>query len=125
LSDAIDGDRALAVAYAPPFSPVWYPVLVAARQAAAAVRDNPLKLLLGELDLDAAPARPNANIAISLLLTPSAIRSLRSDCRHPPSEVPRPTPRMRCATHLYRMAMAATAHCRSPQRHRGPIHAGT
>ena len=34
------------MAYAPPFSPVWYPVLVAARQAAAAARNKPLKLLL-------------------------------------------------------------------------------
>ena len=29
----------LDLAYAPPFSPVWDPILVAARQAAAAVQD--------------------------------------------------------------------------------------
>jgi hypothetical protein len=104
LSDAIDGGSGLGrVAYAPPFSPVSYPVLVAARQAAAAARDKPLKLLLRELNLYAAPARPNANIAISpLALTRlcNQTRRLRSDCRHLPSDVPRPTPRMRCVTHL-------------------------
>ena len=31
---------ALDLAYAPPFSPVWDPILVAARQAAAAVRQT-------------------------------------------------------------------------------------
>jgi hypothetical protein len=31
---------ALDLAYAPPFSPVWNPILVVARQAAAAVRDT-------------------------------------------------------------------------------------
>ena len=32
---------ALDLAYAPPFSPVWDPILVAARQASAAVRAAP------------------------------------------------------------------------------------
>jgi hypothetical protein len=32
---------ALDLAYAPPFSPVWDPILVAARQASAAVRAVP------------------------------------------------------------------------------------
>jgi hypothetical protein len=32
---------ALDLAYAPPFSPVWDPILVAARQASAAVRTSP------------------------------------------------------------------------------------
>jgi hypothetical protein len=31
---------ALDLAYAPPFSPVWDPILVASRQAAAAVRQT-------------------------------------------------------------------------------------
>jgi hypothetical protein len=31
---------ALDLGYAPPFSPVWDPILVAARKAAAAVRKN-------------------------------------------------------------------------------------
>jgi hypothetical protein len=31
---------ALDLAYAPPFSPVWDPILVAAREAAAAVRET-------------------------------------------------------------------------------------
>ncbi|MFE9093564.1 FAD-dependent oxidoreductase [Streptomyces sp. NPDC007264] len=37
----VEGMTALDLGYAPPFSPVWDPVLVAARKAAAAVRKNP------------------------------------------------------------------------------------
>lgn len=37
----VEGMTALDLGYAPPFSPVWDPILVAARKAAAAVRRNP------------------------------------------------------------------------------------